>query len=235
MYMGVPPPSLCLVLKQEDDYLREQYPRYADTPSAFAVLSMADEMEAKDRTEAQIMKRVKKLGITAATLPASGNGESENEQEEGSGDDDTLQVAPTSDGEEDKTPSPVRVRKIKRKSQAQSDDDSDSMFSSLEVRACVLKNKSSHNPKKSYLLGGLAHFQPFLRDKMTMVSLLSFLFIIARKYQRGVNGRSFFTVRLIRRSNELQRSLAGRRTKDQGTRGDNATNRAPAEQTSTAR
>lgn len=128
----------CLVLKQEDDYLRDQYPRYADTPSAFAVLSTADEMEAKDRTEAQIMKRVKKLGITAATQTssASDNDEGENELEEGSGDEDTLQAAPhsSSDGEEGKTPSPVRVRHIERKSQAQSDDDSDGMFSSLEVR-----------------------------------------------------------------------------------------------------
>lgn len=125
---------------QEDAYLREHYPTYAGSSSAFTVLSAADEMEAKERTEEQIKARVKKLGLSAATPaspsePDEGPGDEEAEADrEASGQEDNT----AEDGVEDPGSAKpgLRVRKLKRKNQAESDDDSDGLFSSVEV--CLL-------------------------------------------------------------------------------------------------
>lgn len=126
---------------QEDDYLKEHYPTYAGTGSAFTVLSTAEEMEAKQRTEEQIKARVKKLGLSAATQS------SPREADDGPGDEDEEAEADrAARGQEDSTVQDgvegpdsakpgLRVRKLKRKNQAESDDDSEGLFSSVEV--CV--------------------------------------------------------------------------------------------------
>lgn len=130
---------------QEDSYLRLNYPIYADTGSAFAVLSTSDEMEVKHRTEEQIQARVKKLGLeTTYDSSDGGVGMGESKRNMGPGDDDT-DADRSQNGEEGENPSktegrapasPVHVRRIERK-QAQSDDDSEGLFSSVEVRSLV--------------------------------------------------------------------------------------------------
>lgn len=124
--------------------MREQYPRYAGTSSAFAVLTAADEMEVKQRTEEQIRSRVKKLGLTAASpaRPMEGGGESDDDADEGREDGKAEGDLPAC-GEEDNptedraensgSVKPIYVRKLKRKNQADSDDDSEGLFSSTEV------------------------------------------------------------------------------------------------------
>lgn len=124
-------------MPQEDAYLREHYPRYAGTSSAFTVLSTAEEMEVKQRTEEQIQARVKKLGLSAAK-PASPR-----ESDEGSGDEEA-EADRAASGQEDNTaeggvedPGSVKPgRKLKRKNQEESDDDSEGLFSSVEVCFC---------------------------------------------------------------------------------------------------
>lgn len=129
-----PLPDLFVVVRpchQEDAYLREQYPLYAGTSSAFTVLSAADEMEAKQRTEEQIKARVKKLGLSAATPASPGvtdepaGAEAEKDQP-ASGEEDNAK-----EGADSESARPVR--KLKRKSQAESDEDSEGLFSSVEV------------------------------------------------------------------------------------------------------
>lgn len=143
------------VFYQEDAYLREQYPVYADTSSAFEVLGAADEMEAKHRTHEQIKARVKKLGLTAASL-ASTAAESESapdSDEEPGGNDSDADIAETKggtgepevagetdgSGEEstagDPGPasSPAHARKIESKNHGQIDGDDEGLFSSTEV------------------------------------------------------------------------------------------------------
>lgn len=120
-------------ISQEDAYLREQYPVYADSRSVFTVLKAGDALEANDRTEKQIMRRVKMLGLKAASeeiRPTTG----------GASDAETKQALPQSSDEgpgsgrrerqeeasgveeEVARTSPLHVRKIDRKSQVQSDD-----------------------------------------------------------------------------------------------------------------
>lgn len=130
---------------QEDAYLREQYPIYADSNSVFTVLKTGDALEVHDRTEEQIKRRVKKLGLTSATeelvLSADGvsdageehpltlssdkefDGRQRDYKDSGSGVED--------DGAFNRS---TLLHKIKSKNQAQSDDDSEGMFSSPEVR-----------------------------------------------------------------------------------------------------
>lgn len=120
---------------KEDAYLREQYPLYAGTSSAFAVLGAADEMEAKQRSEEQIKARVKKLGLTAAHREEIGNGSGDNP-------DDGVSLGAESDEEDTasntRSAKAVHVRKLQRKSQAESEEDSEGLFSSTEVRSCVV-------------------------------------------------------------------------------------------------
>lgn len=124
---------------QEDKFLREQYPIYADSDSAFAVLSTMDEMEVKQRTEEQIKARVKKLRLTAVSRRQRTETSSTDEADEaGDSDTDTGKGGRRSSDEEDAAgdvapASPVHVRKIDPKSQPQSDDDSEGLFSSAEV------------------------------------------------------------------------------------------------------
>lgn len=141
--------SICT---QEDAYLREQYPIYADSNSIFAVLKMGDALEANDRTEDQIKRRVKKLGLKSSTeeedLSADGESDADKEQEpplpslssdEGLDKDRNEKGDSGSSVEGHKsTGSPVPLHKILRKSQAQSDDDDEGMFSSPEVRVLRL-------------------------------------------------------------------------------------------------
>eukprot|EP00903_Cladosiphon_okamuranus_P017376 g16007.t1 len=125
--------------KKEDAYLRENYPLYAGTSSVFTVLSTAEEMEGKQRTEEQIKARVKKLGLSAPT-PASPK---ETDNETG----DEAEADRAASGQEDKTVKDgeedpgsakptLRMRKLKRKSQAkveaESDNESEGLFSSVE-------------------------------------------------------------------------------------------------------
>ncbi|CAM9634093.1 unnamed protein product [Ectocarpus sp. 13 AM-2016] len=125
--------------KKEDAFLREQYPLYAGSTSAFAVLSAADDMEVKQRTEEQIKARVKKLGLSAASAasPGEGGGESADEPLEVPGTENRA-----SSGEEDNArddavddvgaDEPMHVRRLERKNKTESDDDSESLFSSTE-------------------------------------------------------------------------------------------------------
>lgn len=135
---------ICCLCHQEDGYLREQYPRYAETSSVFTVLSASDEMEVKQRTEEQIRARVKKLGLTAASpaRPMEGGDDSDDDADEGP-DDGNVEAGLPASGEEDNamedradnpgSVKPFNVRKLKRKNQAESDDDSEGLFSSTEV------------------------------------------------------------------------------------------------------
>ncbi|CAM9181854.1 unnamed protein product [Hapterophycus canaliculatus] len=117
--------------KKEDAYLREQFPLYAGTSSAFEVLVAADEMEAKQRTEEQIKARVKKLGLTAAYPAKVGGGENADNPGEGGSIVDISDEQETSNRSRSAA-KPVHTRKLQRKSQAVSDDDSDGLFSSAE-------------------------------------------------------------------------------------------------------
>lgn len=137
---------------QEDAYLRDNYPLYADTSSAFEVLGAADEMEAKHRTHDQIKARVKKLGLTAASH-ASTRVDSESapdtDEEPGGSDADVAdnkgeseeaEMADKTGGSDEESAagdtgpaSPVHVRKIESKNHGQSDDDDEGLFSSNEV------------------------------------------------------------------------------------------------------
>lgn len=108
------------------------------------MLSAADEMEVKQRTEEQIRARVKKLGLTAARpdRPMEGGGNSDDDADKGSDDGNAEEGLPAS-GEENNamedrvdnpgSAKPFNVRKLKRKNQAESDDDSEGLFSSTEV------------------------------------------------------------------------------------------------------
>eukprot|EP00752_Nemacystus_decipiens_P001460 g1436.t1 len=122
--------------KQEDAYLKEHYPRYADTNSVFSVLSAAEEMEAKQRTEEQIKARVKKLGLSAATptSPKEKDDESGDEEAGANGAASGHEESTTEDRVEDPGSAKLglRVRKLKRKSQPESDEDSEGLFSSGE-------------------------------------------------------------------------------------------------------
>ena len=98
------------------------------------MLSTAEEMEAKQRTEEQIQARVKKLGLSAATLASpKGTDDGEAEADRGaSGQENNT----AEDGVEDSgSAKPVlRARKLKRKNQAESDEDSEGL---LEVHTCL--------------------------------------------------------------------------------------------------
>lgn len=140
---------------QEDAYLREHYPLYAGTSSAFTVLSTSEEMEGKQRTEEQIKARVKKLGLSAVS-PAPPK-----ETDDGLGDEEA-EADGAASGQEDNTMEDkvedagsakpgLRVRKLKRKNQADSDGDSEGMFSSVEVcgwmpRRCGVTCFTSNTP-----------------------------------------------------------------------------------------
>lgn len=109
-------------------------------------------LEANERTEDQIRRRVKKLGLKSATEqteetdPSSGEDDpGEVNEEKGpslsSDDGDGLsddQKENQEEGAKDVTDSPaVTLRKINRKRQDQSDDESEGMFSSPEVSFIV--------------------------------------------------------------------------------------------------
>lgn len=104
------------------------------------MLSAADEMEAKQRTEEQIKARVKKLGFSAASAasPGEGGGESADEPLEvpgtenraSSGEEDHAMGDAVDDVGADK---PMHVRRLERKNKTDSDDDSEGLFSSTEV------------------------------------------------------------------------------------------------------
>ncbi|CAB1099608.1 unnamed protein product [Ectocarpus sp. CCAP 1310/34] len=122
--------------KKEDAFLREQYPLYAGSTSAFAVLSAADDMEVKQRTEEQIKARVKKLGLSAASAASPGESGGENA-------DEPLETPGTenraSSGEEENAmddvgaDKPMHIRRLERKNKTESDDGSEGLFSSTEV------------------------------------------------------------------------------------------------------
>ena len=156
----VPDRFFFFFLNQEDTYLRQQYPVYADSSSAFEVLAAADEMEAKHRTHEQIKARVKKLGLTAASHASTGvDSESAPDTDEEPGGNHADMAGNNGESEEaemaDKTggsdeegtagvtgpASPVHVRKIESKNHGQSDDDDEGLFSSTEVS--IMHSKGS--------------------------------------------------------------------------------------------
>ena len=109
------------------------------------MLSTAEELEAKQRTEEQIKARVKKLGLSTAT-PASPK-ETDDEAGDEKAEADRAasgQEGNMGGGEEDPGSAipALRVRKLKRKNQAEaeSDDESEGLFSSVEV--CVFRAPS---------------------------------------------------------------------------------------------
>lgn len=149
---GLLPLGVCIWnFDQEDAFLQKQYPIYADSNSVFALLSSEDLLDANERTEGQIKRRVKTLGLAAAKVPGDNDSGEEERSFQQSADEESGGKE-TKDGRigvgagDDVSPDTrhrVRVRKIKRKNQEQSDDDSDGMFSSLEVRITLTNHQYS--------------------------------------------------------------------------------------------
>lgn len=104
------------------------------------MLSAADELEERGRTEEQIKARVKKLGLTKVSKspPSSAISNGVVEQPDRQGQEDPEQENPSGEDEgkagdgDHATTVPARLRKIERRGQ-ESDADSEGLFTSAEV------------------------------------------------------------------------------------------------------
>lgn len=153
------PPSLSCVYEQEDTFLRTTYPTYAKDKSVYALLACNDVLEANNRTEHQIRRRIKKLGLLGKNdsenlHDSDSGGEAPRPASEGTLLPEVQEIQPfapreisepvNSGGETDsneRAASQVKLslRRINRKQQVRGDD-SDDMFSSPEVSSHALRS-----------------------------------------------------------------------------------------------
>lgn len=152
------PTPLSLHSRQEDAHLRDKYPVYADTASVYALLASEDILEKNGRSQDQIKKRVKQLGLSGVRWDGRTDDPTGRVHENPNRADQAIR-SPTSEGRVDKSVDGVsperdepsrderrertpRPRVLRRQGGEQSsvpEDDSDDMFGYDQVRNVLFK------------------------------------------------------------------------------------------------